>query len=256
MAVVKDFQCDRLRVRVFDTRGEMGQCAGEEAAACVRELLKTKAVVNIMFAAAPSQNEVLSAFKSAPGIDWSRIQAFHMDEYVGLDSAHPAGFRNFLKKALFDEIPFGSVHLLNGNAEDPQEEARRYGKLLEENPLDVCLLGIGENGHIAFNDPPVADFNDPCYVKIVELEHTCRMQQVHDQCFEAIEQVPTHALTVTIPALTAAKYMYCSVPAATKAAAVGRMIQGEINTECPATILRKHGNAALYTDRDSGKLIL
>lgn len=256
MSVVKDFHCDRLRVRVFDTRAEMGQCVGQEAAACVRELLKTQAVVNMMFAAAPSQNEVLSALKSAHDIDWSRIHAFHMDEYVGLDSTHPAGFRNFLKKALFDELPFGAVHLLNGNAEDPWEEARRYGRLLEEHPLDVCLLGIGENGHIAFNDPPVADFDDPCYVKIVELEHTCRMQQVHDQCFETIEQVPTHALTVTIPALVAARYMYCSVPAVTKAAAVGRMIHGEIHTECPATILRRHSHAALYTDRDAGKLIL
>ena len=256
MSVVKDFYCDHLRVRVFDTRAEMGQCAGQEAAACVRELLKTQAVVNVMFAAAPSQNEVLSAFKSAPDIDWSRIHAFHMDEYVGLDSAHPAGFRNFLKKALFDELPFGAVYLLNGNAEDPREEARRYGQLLKDHPLDVCLLGIGENGHIAFNDPPVADFDDPYYVKIVELEHTCRLQQVHDQCFEAIEQVPTHALTVTIPALTAARYMYCSVPAATKAVAVERMIHGEIHTQCPATILRRHDHAALYTDRDAGKLIL
>ena len=256
MTVVKDFYCDRLKVRVFDTRDEMGQCAGQEAADCVRELLKTQDTVNIMFAAAPSQNEVLSTFKSAPGIDWSRIRAFHMDEYVGLDSAHPAGFRNFLKRALFDELPFGSVHLLNGNAEDPQEEARRYGQLLKDYPLDICLLGIGENGHIAFNDPPVADFKDPCFVKIVELEHTCRLQQVHDQCFDTIEQVPTHALTVTIPALMSARYMYCSVPAATKASAVGRMIQGEISTECPATILRTHDHAALYTDQEAGKLIL
>ena len=256
MTVVKDFYCDRLRVRVFDNRADMGQCAGQEAADCVRELLKTQEIVNVMFAAAPSQNEVLETFKAAPDIDWSRVHAFHMDEYVGLHSAHPAGFRNFLKRALFDELPFGSVNLLNGNAENPQEEARRYEQLLKDHPLDVCLLGIGENGHVAFNDPPVADFDDPCLVKIVELEDRCRLQQVHDQCFDAIEQVPTHALTVTIPGLTNARYMYCSVPAATKAVAVGRMIQGEVSTECPATILRTHGHAALYADRDSGALIL
>lgn len=256
MSVVKDFHCDHLRVRIFDTRESMGQCAGQEAADRVRALLETQPVVNVMFAAAPSQNEVLAAFKAAPGIDWSRINAFHMDEYVGLDSEHPAGFRNFLKRALFDDLPFGSVNLINGNADDPEQEAQRYAKLLKDHPLDVCLLGIGENGHIAFNDPPVADFADPQGVKIVELEQTCRLQQVHDGCFDSIDQVPTHALTVTIPALTAARYMYCSVPAATKAAAVERMVNGCISTECPATILRQHANACMYTDCDSGRLLL
>ena len=220
MAVLKDFYANKLRVRVFDTRQAMGECAGNEAAACIKALLEQKDVVNVMFAAAPSQNETLQTLCADPDIDWSRINAFHMDEYVGLDPSHPAGFRNFLRRAIFDHKPFKSVHLLNGNAEDPWAEADRYHTLLTEHPLDVCILGIGENGHIAFNDPPVADFNDKKFVKVVELDQVCRMQQVHDGCFASIDQVPTHALSATIPGLCAAKYMFCSVPASTKALAV------------------------------------
>lgn len=256
MSVLKDFLCDNLHVRVFDTRKAMGDCAGQEACACIKQLLSTKESINVMFAAAPSQNETLAALLADPDIAWERINAFHMDEYVGLDPAHPAGFRNFLKRAIFDLKPFKSVNLLNGNADDIAAEAARYDRLLRENPLDVCLLGVGENGHIAFNDPPVADFADPTYVKIVELEERCRVQQVNDGCFEHVDQVPTHALTVTIPGLTAAGAMFCSVPAITKAEAIERMIHGDISTACPATILRKHPHAALYTDADAASRIL
>lgn len=256
MSVLKDFLCDNLHVRVFDTRKAMGDCAGQEACACIKQLLSTKESINVMFAAAPSQNETLAALLTDPDIAWERINAFHMDEYVGLDPAHPAGFRNFLKRAIFDLKPFKSVNLLNGNADDIAAEAARYDRLLRENPLDVCLLGVGENGHIAFNDPPVADFADPTYVKIVELEERCRVQQVNDGCFEHVDQVPTHALTVTIPGLTAAGAMFCSVPAITKAEAIERMIRGDISTACPATILRKHPHAALYTDADAASRIL
>ena len=256
MAIQKDFYCDNLRVRVFSTRGEMGVCVGTEVALKIKELLASKETVNVMFAAAPSQNETLQTLVMDPDIDWSRVNAFHMDEYVGLDEKHPAGFRNFLKRAIFDNKPFRTVNLLNGNLPDAEEEAERYGKLLVENPLDVCILGIGENGHIAFNDPPVADFNDPKQVKVVELEHRCRQQQVNDGCFEDINRVPTHALTVTIPAMCAATWMYCSVPAATKAEAVYRVIYGTVTTSCPATILRKHPRAFLFTDSDAGKKLL
>lgn len=256
MALIKDFYCDKLRVRCFDTRKEMGDCAGKEAAEKIKELLKTKETINVMFAAAPSQNETLAALCADPDIDWIRINAFHMDEYVGLDEQHPAGFRNFLKRAIFSKKPFRTINLLNGNAEDPAREAERYGNLLKENPLDVCILGIGENGHIAFNDPPVADFNDKKYVKIVELEHRCRQQQVNDGCFDTIEQVPTHALSVTIPGLCSAKWMYCSVPAPTKAEAIYHVVNDNISTKCPATILRLQEHAFLYTDKDAASQIL
>ena len=256
MSVLKDFYCGKLRTRVFDTRGEMGVCAGTEAALKIKELLAEKDEINVMFAAAPSQNETLQALMADPDIDWKRVNGFHMDEYVGLDEAHPAGFRNFLKKAVFDRKPFQSVNLLNGNAPDPEKEAERYGELLKEHPLDVCILGVGENGHIAFNDPPVADFHDPKLVKIVKLDEVCREQQVHDGCFAALDEVPTHALSVTIPGLCGAKWMYCSVPAATKANAVKHLVQDAVSTACPATILKEQEHAFLYTDADAGREIL
>jgi len=254
--IMKQFDLDRLHVAVFDTRKAMGDAAGHDAAEAIRKALSEKDTINVMFAAAPSQNETLAALLSEEGIAWNRINAFHMDEYVGLSENHPAGFRNFLKRAIFDKKPFKSVNLLNGNAEDPEKEAARYSQLLKDNPLDVCLLGIGENGHIAFNDPPVADFNDKTFVKIVELEQRCREQQVHDGCFEKLEQVPTHALTVTIPGLVQAKAMFCSVPAATKAEAVYKLVNRDISEACPCTILRRHENAYFYADKDSGKDIL
>jgi len=256
MAVLKDFMAGSLRVRVFDSRRAMGECAGGDAAEYIKRLLAEKDEINVLFAAAPSQNETLAALCADGDIDWSRVNAFHMDEYVGLDPQHPAGFRNFLRRAIFDKFAFRSVNLLDGNAGDPEKAAREYDALLRAHPLDACLMGIGENGHIAFNDPPVADFDDPVLVKVVKLEERCRMQQVHDGCFDRIEEVPTHALSATIPALMHAKRLFCSVPAATKAEAVRDTVNAEISTACPATIMRRHPAADMYLDRDSAKYIL
>ena len=256
MALLKESVCDHLRYKVFDTREAMGACAGTEIAERLKALLWEKEEVNVMFAAAPSQNETLRTLTEDPDIEWERVNAFHMDEYVGLDEDHPAGFRNFLKKAVFSKKNFKSVNLINGNAKDAKQEAERYSGLLKSHPLDICVLGVGENGHIAFNDPPVADFADGKLVKVVELETRCRMQQVHDGCFREPDEVPTHALTVTIPGLCAAKWMFCSVPAATKAEAVDRMIHGPVGTECPATILRQQPHAVLYTDKEAGASLL
>ena len=252
MALLKDATCDLLHYRVYDTREEMGFCAGTEIAAKLKELLGEQEEVNVMFAAAPSQNETLQTLMDDPDIAWERVNAFHMDEYVGLAEDHPAGFRNFLKNAVFDKKCFKSVNLINGNAEDAELEAKRYSELLKTYPLDICVLGVGENGHVAFNDPAVADFYDKKLVKVVELDHKCRMQQVHDGCFAELTEVPTHALTVTIPGLCAAKWMYCSVPAATKAEAIDRLIHGPVSEECPATILRQQPHAFLYTDKEAG----
>lgn len=254
--ILKEFTCDNLNVRVFDSRKAMGETAGKEAAAYIKSLLRKKESINVMFAAAPSQNETLAELIADTDIDWSRINAFHMDEYVGLAPEHPAGFRNFLNRTIFGLKNFKNVNLINGNAADAWEEAARYDRLLREHPLDVCLLGVGENGHIAFNDPPVADFEDRMYVKVVELEQRCRQQQVNDGCFDSIDQVPTHALTVTIPGLTQAGAMFCSVPAATKAEAISHMVGDEISTACPATVLRRHPCAKLYVDQDAGSGIL
>ena len=256
MCIVKSFTAEKMNVRVFGSRAAMGACAGSEAAQHLRTLLSERNEVNVMFAAAPSQNETLAALSEAEGVDWRRVNAFHMDEYVGMDPAHPAGFGNFLRRAIFDRLPFKSVHLLDGNAADLPDAARAYSALLRAHPLDICLLGVGENGHIAFNDPPVADFQDPELVKIVELETRCREQQVHDGCFAALEQVPTHALTATIPALFGAKRLFCSVPSATKAQAVRDMILGPLTTSCPASILRTHAASSLYLDAEAGRYLL
>lgn len=256
MCVIKSFIAEQMDVRVFDSREAMGACAGNEAVQHLRMLLDERNEVNVMFAAAPSQNETLAALCEAESVDWSRVNAFHMDEYIVLNPAHPAGFGNFLRRAIFDRLPFKSVHLLDGNAADLPDAARAYSALLRAHPLDICLLGVGENGHIAFNDPPVADFNDPALVKIVELETRCREQQVHDGCFAALEQVPTYALTATIPALFGAKRLFCSVPSATKAQAVRDMILGPVSTACPASILRTHSAASLYLDAEAGRYLL
>ena len=251
MRIVKK---DRLTTRIYPTRESMGAAAAADIAACIAGLLEEKETVNIIFAAAPSQNEALKGLREDKSIPWQRVNAFHMDEYVGLPTDAPQRFSNFLKDALFDHVPLRSVHLLDGS-QGAEAEIVRYSRLLRENPVDIVCMGIGENGHIAFNDPHVADFNDPALIKVVDLDETCRMQQVHDGCFAALDDVPTHALTLTVPALASAKYLFCVVPAPTKAPAVRRTVCGEIGAHCPATILRTLPDAIMYCDRDSAALL-
>ena len=241
---------DKLQVNVYDTRAAMGVAAARDIKNKFCELLATKPQINVIFAAAPSQNEVLASLVADQDIDWSRINAYHMDEYIGLAADAPQGFGNFLRAHLFDQVPFASVNLIDITAKDADREAARYGALLDQNLADVVVMGIGENGHIAFNDPPVADFHDTQTVKAVKLDEICRNQQVNDGCFAAIDQVPTHALTVTVPALTRAPYLFCIVPAPSKAWAVRETLTGSIDEHCPASVLRTHDNAILYLDRD------
>ena len=256
--MTKTISINQFRVKIYDTRAEMGFCAADEAAAAIRGVLAQKEECNMIFAAAPSQNEMLAALAAQPGIEWNRVNAFHMDEYIGLAPDAPQGFANFLRAAIFTKVPFRSVNCLDGTAasRDPAAECARYSQLLRRFPVDITCMGIGENGHIAFNDPPVADFDDPALVKPVALDEICRNQQVHDGCFDRIEDVPRQALTVTIPALCRARFMFCSVPGSTKADAVARMLQGDVTVDCPATILRRHAHAALYIDRDAAAGIL
>lgn len=255
MSVQKTYSVDSLTVQIFPTRQEMGESAAMAASAYLISLLEQKKEVNLLFAAAPSQNEFLSCLSRNKRIDWSRINAFHMDEYIGLPSDHPAGFYNFLKRSIFDALPLRTVNQLNGNAADPEAEARRYGELLAAHPLDIAFIGVGENGHIAFNDPSVANFYDPKTVKIVRLEEKCRMQQVHDGCFARLEDVPSHALTVTVPGIFNASRILCVVPAQTKAKAVLSMLTDPVDERCPASILRRHPAAALYCDLSSASLL-
>lgn len=247
----KEFHSDLLRVFIKNTRGEMGSTAARAVHDKILELQAKKEELNILFAAAPSQKEMLTVLSSYKDIFWDRINALHMDEYVNLDENAPQRFGNFLRKAIFEKVPFRSVFYLNGNAENLDAECERYAALLDKHPLDIACIGIGENGHIAFNDPHVADFNDPKRIKCVELDMRCRQQQVNDHCFEDISQVPEKALTLTIPVICSAKHIVCVVPAITKAAAVKSTVEGPIGEYCPATVLRNHADAALYLDSDS-----
>jgi glucosamine-6-phosphate deaminase len=252
--MIKTFYADKLQVSIYKTRGDMGRAAAEAAAAEIRQLMEKKHEVNIIFAAAPSQQEMLESFREQQ-VDWTKINAFHMDEYVGLPDEAPQRFGNFLKDIIFRHLPFKSVHYINGNADDVAGECQRYSSLLTQYPADIVLLGIGENGHLAFNDPPVADFQDPLSVKMVALDRTCRNQQVNDGCFQSFEDVPTHAITLTIPALLRGNSLYASVPGKTKIKAVYNTMNQAIESRYPSTILRTHDHAMLYLDEVSSSTL-
>ena len=252
--LTKTFKADLLSVNIYDTRKNMGVAAAADIAACIKKLLAEKEEIYMIFAAAPSQNEMLEALVADPQVQWNRVHALHMDEYVNLPADAPQGFGNFLRRAIFDKVPFASVNLIGTDA-DSEATCARYDALLTEHPVDIVCMGIGENGHIAFNDPHVADFNDPLKIKKVDLDQKCRQQQVNDGCFASIDQVPTHALTLTIPTLYNVENVFCVVPAPSKAEAVKNTVTGPVSEVCPASILRKHANATLYVDADSSALL-
>ena len=252
--LVKTITVDKLCTYVSDTRASMGELAAKEAALAINKVLSTKDFCNVIFAAAPSQNEMLEALLKED-IDFSRINAFHMDEYVGLDFDDKQSFAKYLYDHVFSRADFASVNYISGK-DVPDVACEKYAKLLENFPPDVVCMGIGENGHIAFNDPPVADFNDPKVIKKVKLDEICRMQQVHDGCFATIDDVPKYALTLTVPTLMSAKFLICTVPAITKANAVKAMLYGEYGEVCPATSLRTHDGAKMFLDKDSASLVL
>ena len=252
---MKAYKKDLLSVQIHDTRAEMGAAAARDIKACILSLLEQKETINMIFAAAPSQNEVLWGLATDTEIPWERVNAFHMDEYIGLPADAPQGFGNFLKEHIFGLTDFKEVFYLDVTAKDAEAECDRYTALLAEYPTDIVVMGIGENGHIAFNDPPVADFHDPKAVKPVELDPICRNQQVNDGCFARLEDVPKTAITLTVPTLFAGDHLFCIVPAKTKANAVRATLCGEIGEACPATILRRHKCAVLYLDGDSSSLL-
>ena len=254
---MKEITKDNLKVKIFETRSLMGAAAAEAVSERISELLKTKKYINIVFAAAPSQNDFLASLTQIE-VPWNRINAFHMDEYVGLDKDAPQLFGNYLRERLFSKVAFREVCYINGNADSAELECKRYSELLERYPTDIVILGIGENTHIAFNDPHVADFDDPKIVKVVDLDEKNRMQQVDPNdniCFNTIEEVPTHAITLTVPALFKADYAYAIVPGEKKADAIYHTLHSEVQENYPSTIIRRHKNAALYIDEKSaGKL--
>ncbi|HAF71357.1 MAG: hypothetical protein XD60_1447 [Acetothermia bacterium 64_32] len=254
---IEELKVDDLVVEVYESREELGKAAAAFTASLIQKLLAEKQDINMVFAAAPSQNEFLDALAGMPNIEWSRIRAFHLDEYLGLPREAPQRFARYLHDHIFGRVPFMEVHYLDpGESKAPEETCARYRRLLDQHPLDIACIGIGENGHIAFNDPPVADFQDPCKVKVVRLEETCRRQQVHDGCFASLDEVPTHAVTLTIPAVMTSEYIVCVVPGRRKAKAVYQALRGDITNTCPASILRAHPRARMFLDRESASLLL
>jgi len=255
MGSILDIYSGSLRIQAYETRMEMGENAAVDAADRLKRIIGEKGMANAVFAAAPSQNEFLASLLRQD-VDWVKVRAFHMDEYIGLTEDAPQGFGNFLKEAIFDIVDFGEIYYLNGQAPDPETECERYAGLLETYPPDIVFLGIGENGHLAFNDPGVADFSDPLKVKVVALDDVCRNQQVNDGCFASLDDVPKSALTLTMSALMDIPDAIAVVPGKTKKDAVTKTVRGPITTGCPASVLQKHENAVLYLDRESAADLL
>ena len=228
----------------------MAKAAARAIAAEICRVSQVKPKVRMVFAAAPSQSDVLDILTAMPELPWDQVVAFHMDDYLDLPEDAPQRFANWLDAHLFSKVPLAEVHPIPASGAG-DEICRSYAEKLAQAPIDIVCLGIGVNGHIAFNDPPVADFGDPCSVKVVELDATCRQQQVDDGCFGSIEDVPANAVTLTIPRLLEADALYCVVPGAHKREAVTAAIEGPLTTECPASILRSHPNCTLFLDREA-----
>ncbi len=244
-----------LTVKIFPTRQKMGRAAAEAVRGTMLSLLQEQKSLRMVFASAPSQVEFLASLRSFPDIPWQRVTGFHMDEYPHVGKGSPQSFSQFLRDHLFDHLPFGAVECLNSDCADPEEECMRYAALLEQAPVDIVCMGIGENGHIAFNDPPVADFHDPLSVKMVRLDEPCRKQQVNDGAFPTLDDVPREAISLTVPTLLSAPKIFAVVPGPRKARSVFDALQGPVSTACPASVLRTHPSVEIYLDTDSAVLL-
>ncbi len=245
-----EFKKENIKAKIFASKEEVGKAAAIAVAEKLDAAISEKGFANLILATGASQFQFLENLQKQ-AIDWKKITVFHLDEYKGMPVTHPASFRKYLKERILDKVQPKQVHYLNGDAPDAEAEVLRYENLLKEHPVDIACIGIGENGHIAFNDPPVADFNDTKLVKVVELDEACRKQQLGEGWFPTFDDVPTHALTLTIPAIMGCKHISCVVPDGRKAEAVYNTLNTEISTACPATILRTHPDTVLYLDSES-----
>jgi glucosamine-6-phosphate deaminase len=245
------FKADQLNVRIYKDDKEMGKAAAEFTKEVLQNVLRSKGQANIIIATGASQFAFYEALKELKGIAWENVTVFHLDEYLGMSDQHPASFRKYLKERILNNVQPGKIHLLNGDAPDPEKEVERYERLLKEVEIDLACIGIGENGHIAFNDPPVADFKDPKMVKVVKLDKECRQQQLGEGWFPTLEDVPSHALSLTIPAIMRSKTISCAVPDKRKSQAVYDTIHADISVKCPATVLRTHPDCTLFVDSNA-----
>lgn len=256
---ISTFRADALRVSVYRTRAEAGRAAADYVRMGIERFFLTSGTARIVFAAAPSQNEFLADLSSGNTVDWTRVVAFHMDEYLGLGANHASSFRSYLHHHIFKKTAISQdrLRLIPGErVERPARVCLDYEEVLRSDPPDIVCAGIGENGHLAFNDPPVADFADPVWVKVVRLDAECRAQQVNDGGFARLEDVPTHAYTLTIPALMSAAMISVVVLGHRKAPAVRAALRCAIDESCPASVLRRHAGAMLFLDSDAARDVI
>jgi len=240
---------------IFKTKSQMGVAAAASAAQVIKQAIKVKKQANMILATGTSQFEMLKNLAAADEIDWQEVTMFHLDEYIGLSADHPASFRRFLKERFVDKVPgLKAVHFVNGDAKDPQQECRRISAIIAKHPIDVALLGIGENGHLAFNDPP-ADFATLQPYIVVELDEKCRRQQLGEGWFKTIEQVPRRAISMSIRQIIKSECLILSVPEKRKAEAVRNALEGPVTPECPSSILQQHGNCKVFLDEQAASLL-
>jgi glucosamine-6-phosphate deaminase len=242
---------EELPVSVYPTNEALGRAAAEVASVVIQRAIRERGSANVILATGNSMLTFLAALRQDKEIAWRSVNIFHMDEYIGIDPNHPASFPNFLRQHILGYITPRAFYPVEGQRKDSETACSDYAQLLRAHPADLCALGIGENGHLAFNDPPFADFADPVWVKTVQLAEASRRQQVGEGHFCSMDECPTHAITLTIPALLSARRVLAIVPEARKAAAVKRALNGPISVDCPASILRRIPHAHLYLDKDS-----
>lgn len=255
LGLTRAFTADALAVRIYDTQSNLAMDAAKQAQACLRDVLHRNGSAAVILATGNSQLQFLDALVALGGVDWSQVTLFHMDEYLGIGDRHRASFRRYMRERVEARVKPRTFHYLAGDAVLPLSECERYSRLLAGQPIDLCCLGIGENGHIAFNDPPVADFSDPHQVKLVKLDEACRLQQVGEGHFPNLDAVPQYAFTLTIPMLCSARQMLCIVPERRKAQAVHESLKGLISTACPGSFLRQQAHCTLFLDAESASLL-
>jgi glucosamine-6-phosphate deaminase len=249
--LIAKFKCGKLAVEIHKDGSAAGNAAAQAAANALRQLAENGNAIPVIFATGASQIICLRALTEIRDLPWPRVHAFHMDEYVGIAADHRASFRRYLHERLVQRVPIGSFLFIDGEAPDPALACQAYSDNLKSASPQLCLLGIGENGHLAFNDPHVADFNDSLDMKVVQLDASCREQQVAEGWFESSEQVPEYAMTLTIPTLLRVPKLIATVPGARKSTIVRHSLLGPISTDCPASILRTHPDATLFLDLES-----
>jgi len=252
---VKTFQVDALSVRVHASQADLARDAAAMVKTFLVDRIAQAGAASAILATGNSQVQFLDELIKLGGVDWSKVTLFHMDEYLGIDPTHKASFRRYMRERVEARIRPKVFHYIQGESDQPLNECSRYADLLQAQEIDLCCLGIGENGHIAFNDPHVADFDDPWTVKLVSLDLKCRQQQVNEGHFPSVDQMPRYAFTLTIPTLCAVRKMVCVAPEQRKAQAVRDTLKGPITTACPASFLRKQPQCSLLIDTDAASLL-